>query len=307
MRLTCVVAQPAEALHDLRQPRAESHAVGDVAEVGEPQQQHRRMTKGLQRRQLGLDLLALLLPRQLGRDPAPFVVGEPSCLLRPVREVEEREDARQHRREAFHDEQPPPPRHPEPVEAQERGGDDRAEHVGRGDRGHEHRDGLRPVALPEPVSQVDDDAGEEARLGDAEEEPDPVELRRARDEPGERRQGAPRDQARPDEDARAPQLEQHRRRHLQQEISDEEDAGAEAEDGVREAELAGHLQRGEAHVDADRVVEDVEHEQERQQPQGDAPGRSAGDVCGRGRGDLGHGGLRLSRRPSRAGRSPAAW
>ena len=66
--------------------------------------------------------------------------------------------------------------------------------------------------------------------------------------------------------ARAPLLDQQRARNLEQEIADEEDARAEPEHGVREAEVAGHLQGGVADVHAVHVVEDVEEEQKRRQP-----------------------------------------
>jgi hypothetical protein len=51
-----------------------------------------------------------------------------------------------------------------------------AEDAGQRDRRHEDRDHARAVVRREPVGQVEDDAGEEARLGQAEQEAQDVEL-----------------------------------------------------------------------------------------------------------------------------------
>lgn len=51
--------------------------------------------------------------------------------------------------------------------------------------------------------------------------------------------------------------------HLEEKIADEEDAGAEAVDGLAEAEVGRHLQLGEADVDAVEIGNDVAQHQER--------------------------------------------
>ena len=96
----------------------------------------------------------------------------------PVGEIEKRDDAEEQRRQSFEDEQPSPAVPPKPVDAHQRGGDRGADHVRCRDRHHEHGDGLRAILVPEPVRQVDDDAGEEAGLRDAKEKAHPVELAR---------------------------------------------------------------------------------------------------------------------------------
>ena len=66
--------------------------------------------------------------------------------------------------------------------------------------------------------------------------------------------------------------------HFQQKITNEKNAAAEAEDVVREAQFAGHLQAGEAYVDAVEIRDEVEQEHERHQAAIDVPARALGDV-----------------------------
>ena len=81
-----------------------------------------------------------------------------------------------------------------------------------------------------PVSEVQDDAGEEAGLEDAEQEARNVELRRRRDEHHRRGDDAPAEHDAQQRLARADPLEHQVARHLEQEVADEEDAGAQAVD-----------------------------------------------------------------------------
>jgi hypothetical protein len=51
--------------------------------------------------------------------------------------------------------------------------------------------------------------------------------------------------------------------HLEEEVADEEQAGAQAEHGFREAQVLRHLQLGKADVDAVEVGDHVAQHQER--------------------------------------------
>ena len=73
--------------------------------------------------------------------------------------------------------------------------------------------------------------------------------------------------------------------HLEQRVRHEEDAGAQTVDGGAEAQIAVHVERGEADVHAVEVGDDVKEEQERNQ----APSHP-GHRCLERHGDLGHGG-----------------
>ena len=78
---------------------------------------------------------------------------------------------------------------------------------------------------------------------------------------------------------RAEAVERQVARQAAEHVADEENPGAEAVDGFAELERVEHLQLGEADVDAVQVVEEIADENERDQPQGDAPvERVAGDV-----------------------------
>src|SRR5207244_4204375 len=67
-------------------------------------------------------------------------------------------------------------------------------------------------------------------------------------------------------DARADPVHDEIARDLEEEVADEEDAGAEPVDGVAEPESLAHLERREADVDAVEVGDHIEQEHERDEP-----------------------------------------
>ena len=72
---------------------------------------------------------------------------------------------------------------------------------------------------------------------------------------------------------RAEPLQRQVARHFQQEVADEEDAGAQAV-GLRvDADRLVHLQRGEADIDPVDVADQVGQQQERHQPPEHPPHR----------------------------------
>ena len=128
---------------------------------------------------------------------------------------------------------------------------------------HEQREGPRPVLDAEPVRQVDDDAREEARLGGAEEEAQPVEVGRRADERHRAGEHPPGDQ-----DARDPGRARDSRsrpgccpgsrtgnsrgrRSLRRTRTDS---------GLR-ATIVPHRERGVADVDAIEISDKVEQQQ----------------------------------------------
>ena len=64
-------------------------------------------------------------------------------------------------------------------------------------------------------------------------------------------------------------LQQQVARDLAQAVAEEEDAGADAVGGIAQADIGGHLQLGEADIDAIEKGNDVEQKQKRHQPPGD--------------------------------------
>ena len=141
-------------------------------------------------------------------------------------------------------------------EAGEWGADDAGERGG----GHELGDGAGPFFGREPIGEIEDHAGEEAGLGDAEEETQGVEGVRAFDQTHAGGDDAPGDHDAGDPKAGADLAKEEIAGQIEEALAKKEDAGARAVDGGRQHEVAAHLQRGEAYVDAVQVGKDVEHE-----------------------------------------------
>jgi hypothetical protein len=85
-----------------------------------------------------------------------------------------------------------------------------------------------------PICEIEDGAGEEARLGDAEQEAHGVEARRPADKGHCRGDQAPAHHDARDPDACTEPLECEIARDLEQEVADEEDAGAGPENARAE-------------------------------------------------------------------------
>ena len=161
------------------------------------------------------------------------------------------------------------------MQIEQRAGDRRADHGGQWNRRHEVADDARPVHRGIPEREVEDDAGEEARLGRAQQHADQIEgvlvahpggAGDVRNERHGARENAPAQHDAGDPFARAEPLEQQVGWHLEDEIGDEEDAGAEAERGLRQAEVGVHRQRGEADIDAVQIGDEVAEHQEGDEP-----------------------------------------
>ncbi len=138
-----------------------------------------------------------------------------------------------------------------------------------GQRGGRHEEGDGPGALcgREPVRQVQDHAGEETRLGDAEREAERCEAPRPRDEHHGRRDDAPADHDPGDPDACADASHDEVARHLEDGVAPEEEARAECVRRIAQADVAVHLERREPDVHAIEVGDRVAQEDVRQQSQ----------------------------------------
>ena len=77
---------------------------------------------------------------------------------------------------------------------------------------------------------------------------------------------------------RAPALDDQVPGDLEQKVADEEDPRAEADDGIVEAEIALHLQLGDAQVGAVDVGKQIDQHQERHQASSYAPASALGDL-----------------------------
>src|ERR1019366_8104780 len=145
------------------------------------------------------------------------------------------------------------------------------DHARQGNGAHESRHHAGAVAAGEPERQIEDYARKEARFHHAEQEAHRVETRRPPDQHGARGDDSPDDHDRADPITGAHPLHDHVAGHLEKEVADEEDSGANAVDGVAHAQVLLHLELGEPHVDAVHVSQDVAEEDEGHKPPRDLP------------------------------------
>jgi hypothetical protein len=151
-------------------------------------------------------------------------------------------------------------------QARERGADDRGEGLGQ----VEEREDLAAVRRGDPEAQEEDGTGEEAGLGDAEQEAEHDELLEVLHPREEGRDDAPAHHDAGEPLAGAELVEREVRGHLEQDVADEEDARGEAELGGRQGEILVHaVGGGEADGGAVEVVDEEHQRDEGHQADGD--------------------------------------
>jgi len=188
---------------------------------------------------------------------------EPRRVLRPVGQPDEGGDAQQHGGRCLEQEDPLPAAQPQDaVHVEDGARDRRAYEAGHRDRHHEDADDGGAVARRIPIGEIEDHAGEEAGFGNAQQEAQHQERGRPADQGEGRRDEAPADHDARDPGARAEALQGEVARHLEDEIADEEDAGAQAVGLGIEADRLVHLQGREAHVHAVDIGDQVGGQQE---------------------------------------------
>ena len=133
------------------------------------------------------------------------------------------------------------------------------------------RAGPRAMRRRHPVGEIEDDAGKEPRLGDAEQHAEQIEAPHPAHQHHRHRDQAPADHDPRDPPARADALEDQVARHFEQAVAEEEQARAEPEGGVGEPEVALQLGGGKPDVHPVDVRDDVAEEDERDQAHRDAP------------------------------------
>ncbi len=138
------------------------------------------------------------------------------------------------------------------------------------------RDDARPLACREPIGEIEDDAGEEARFGHAEQEAHHVEAGLPADQGHGGGDHPPAHHDARDPDARAESLQREIARDLEQQIADEEDAGAGAEHRRREAEILIHGESGETDI---HPVEEIHRVAEAKKREEAARGLGDGAPC----------------------------
>ena len=261
------IAQVAEVLDDLRQPEADAVIGRDRTEIDHGKRQHalvrQRFANGEVR---GSDTLPLLF-LELVAQPFAFVRLKPIGLRRPVGQIVQDDEGQDDSRRRLEDEHPLPPfQPPDTIHVQEQGGERRAEHRRAGDRGHEQADDASTIERREPQGQVEDDTGEEAGFRSTQEQAHDVEAVFAANEGHRAGQDAPGEHDAGDPPTRAEAFQEKIGRHLEQEIAEEEDAGAKAIGGGRDVQILPHGQCGEADIGPVKIGDEVTDDQKRDEP-----------------------------------------
>ena len=208
-------------------------------------------------------------------------LSEPRCISRSIREKGKNDKTQHHRRQSLHDEKPLPTIESEPFHIQQHRRHRCTERQTER-HGHEQaRQCPRAIILRKPVREIHDDAWKKSRLRHTEKEPCPVELRRRVHESHRCRDEAPSNQDAREPLPRTPSLHQQCAWNLQEQITDEEHANAEAEDVLRKPQCLAHAQLGKGHVRTIEVGDDVEQDDQRQHTPRDLAAKSDGIDGGR--------------------------
>ena len=139
----------------------------------------------------------------------------------------------------------------------------------QGDGDHEKGVDAPPSLGREPIGQVEDDAGKETSLGNAQQEAQEVEHLRRRHPHHGQGDEAPGHHDACDPASRPDLVQDDVAGHLEEKIADEEDARAQAINRLAEPQIRAHLQLGEADIDAIQIGQYVAEAQQGQQPPGD--------------------------------------
>src|SRR5205085_9974839 len=144
------------------------------------------------------------------------------------------------------------------VKLEERGRNGRAEADRHRDRRHEGRDDARAMMRREPISEVEDHAGEEARLGKTQRKTQDKKANRPLGEGEATRDDAPADHDAGDPAACPDLFEDQIAWNLEQEVAPEKGAGAEPVDIAAQLQILVHRQSREPDVHAVEIANEVE-------------------------------------------------
>jgi hypothetical protein len=184
-------------LDHLRHPETHAVEADDDAEIKEAQHEHARPRQRLAELGIAGFSRGFGLGRERASERRPLFLTEPTGVLGPVVEKFERDHAEDDRRQALDDEQPMPALQAEQsMHLEQRARDRASDHGGKRHRRHEQRDDARAFPRRKPISEIEDDAREEAGFGDAQQEAQRIEAPLAADK-------GDGDQAPADHDARS--------------------------------------------------------------------------------------------------------
>ncbi len=278
IRPVCMLVTPKALTTWGRKYRQAVDGVGD-RDAGNAQRQNLRVGQCLQDA-MALHSLAMVEFVFLPPDqPVALIGGEPFGVRRFLGQVEIDHDGEDYRGNGFEDEDPLPAFQAETaVEIEHEAGQRRADHRRQRDGGHEHADDPAAVGGGEPERQVEDDAGEEAGLGGAEQETDDVKSRLAGDERHAAGEDAPGEHDPRDPASRADAHQDQVRRGFQQKVAEEENTGAGAIDSGGERQVLVHFERGKTQVHPVQIGDEITQDQKGYEPRRDLGHRARFDV-----------------------------
>src|SRR6267378_2542371 len=126
------------------------------------------------------------------------------------------------------------------------------------------------IFMPEPMRQVDDDAGEKTCFREAQKKTGDIKLHRRMNHGDQYGDESPGNQDARNPFPSAPALHNERSRNLKQEVTGKKNACAQTKYAIRETQVVGHLKAGKTHVDPIQICDEVKDEEEGQEPPGDA-------------------------------------
>ena len=239
------------------------------AQVDEAEVEDARVKHGLlPRDRLGLVLSGLLVGDLLA-EVLLLVLGQPAGVGGAVNQDEGADEAGDDGQEALDQEHPVDAVHAQQaVKLQQTAGQRVAEHVGDGQAHVEQTRGPGTARCRVPVGQVEHDAGEEAGLGDTQQEAEGVEAHRPLDEHEAGGDSAPADHDSGHPPPCTDPVHDEVRGDLEDGVTDEEERGAEGVGGSRDAVVGLPGMLGPTEVGAVNEGDDVHQQQERDEALG---------------------------------------
>ena len=137
--------------------------------------------------------------------------------------------------------------------------------ISSGDCSVKSGNGFAAILESEPAREIDHYAGIEACFSSTQQEARGVELSGCVDEGGENGDQTPRNHDARDPFASAPSLDQDGAGNLEQNISQEENAGSQAIHAIGESEVNAHAESCEGDIDAIDEIDEVEKTQKREE------------------------------------------
>ncbi|MNM71941.1 hypothetical protein D3C81_836200 [compost metagenome] len=197
-----------------------------------------------------------------------FIV-QPARLFGPVSQPETPDHSEQYGGKTGQDKQHLPVTQPQPAMQVRHDGAGQGPTDHAGDHaGHEKRGGdAAAYRGGKPVGEVKNQTREKARLGDTQQEARDDQLAGAGDKGGGHRDQAPEDHDPRERGTRADTLHVQVARHLEEDVAQVENPGADAIGGIGKEDVFGHAQFGERQVQAvDGVDDEGQHQIRHQTP-----------------------------------------